>query len=217
MSTDTTQELAVVDRTTGEIIDIAKADTARLAMFCTNLGELRKELAEAEGIVSDELVDRMDHEALYTLHVEDGEQQWEIKGSSPTAGTTVYLEDVLETELQGLVEENTITPEAAGRALHRHISLQLGVPWNADPREIAQKVKEALSIEVAGVAVTVERAEARAVPITSGINALRKQPGTISALDRAKREQPPGRRKATVKLKAQQVRDRPPGEKGSNA
>jgi hypothetical protein len=201
MSAETSQELIVVDRTTGEVIDIAKADTARLAAFCTNLGELRKELAEAEGIVSDELIDRMDHECLYTLHVEDGESQWEIKGSSPTAGTTVYLQDVLETELQALVKGNLITPEAAGRALHRHISLQLGVPWDADPREIAEKVKQALSIDVAGVTVTVERAEARAVPITSGINALRKQSGTVSALDRARREQPTGRRKATVKLK----------------
>jgi hypothetical protein len=195
------QELVVLDHTTGEIIDIAKADTARLAAFCTNLGQLRKELAEAEGIVSDELIDRMDHECLYTLHVEDGELRWEIKGSSPTAGTTVYPQDMLETELQGLVAENLITPEAAGRALHRHISLQLGVPWDADPQEIARKVKEALSIEVAGVTVTVERADARSVPVASGINALRKQSGTINALDRAKREQPPPRRKATVKLK----------------
>jgi hypothetical protein len=217
MDTEQSQELVVVDRYTGDVFDPAKADTARLAAFCTNLGELRKELAEAERVVSDELVDRMDREALYTLHVEDGEQRWEIKGASQTAGTTVYLQDVLETELKGLVDENTITPDAAGRALHRHISLQLGVPWNADPQEIAQKVKEALSIEVAGVTVTVERAEARAVPATSGINALRKQPGTVSAIDRAKREQPPGRRKAIVKLKGQQVRDRPTGEKGTDA
>jgi hypothetical protein len=194
-------DLIVIDRTTGEVLNVATADTVRLAEFCTNLDELRKELAEAEGLVSDRLVQIMDQEALYTLHVDDGERRWEIKSASPTAGSTVYPVDLLETELQGLVDEGAITPDAAGRALHRHISLQLGVPWNADPQEIVQQVKEALSIEVAGVTVTVERAEARAVPIATGINALRKRPGTVSALDRAKREQPVGRRKATVKLK----------------
>ena len=200
MQAEQTQELVVVDRATGEVLDPKTADTARLAEFITNSQSLHKELSDAEGVVSDELVERLDRDASWTAHVENGEFRWEIKASSPTAGTTVYPEDLLETELEGLVREGTITPEAAAKALHRRIILELGVPWDSDPREIARKVKDALSIEVAGVQVKVERSEARITPVASSINALRKVEATREALDRAQRQAAPPRRRATVKL-----------------
>jgi hypothetical protein len=214
MPAEQNQALVVIDRVTGEILDPKDAETVRLARFITNLGQLRKELAEAESIVSDELVERLDRDACWTTRVADGENAWEIKAPSPTAGTTIYPEDILETELETLVREALISPDAAAKALHRRIILELGVPWDADPREIARQVKEALSIEVAGVQVNVERSEARITPIASGINALRKVPGTTTALDNAKREQPAGQRRVTVKLKSQS-RDRQDGEEGT--
>lgn len=204
MQAETAQTLIVVNRATGEILDPKEAETTRLAQFVTDLGRLRKELAEAESIVSDELVSRLDRDACWTAHVADGENVWEIKAPSPTAGTTVYPEDVLETELESLVQEGLISPDAAAKALHRRIILELRVPWDADPREIAREVKEALSIEIAGVQVMVDRSDARITPVASGISALRKVPGTTTALDNAKREQPPGTRRASVKLKGQQ-------------
>jgi len=61
--------------------------------------------------------------------------------------------------------------------------------------------------------VNVERSEARITPVASSINALRKLPGTIDALDKAQREQPVAKRRATVKLKNEhQLRDRLNGE-----
>jgi hypothetical protein len=200
--TEPSQELVVLDRHTGELIDPKQAETARLAAFVTDLGTIRQELSAAEGIVSDELVARMDREAMYTLHVEDGEQRWEIKSQSPAAGATVYPEDMLQTELDALVDANVITDGAAARALHRRIVLELGVPWDANPRELAQQLKQALSIEVGGVELKLERAEARLTPVASAIAALRKIEATRAALDRAQREQPVGRRKATVKVKS---------------
>jgi hypothetical protein len=203
METETSQDLMVLDRATGEMLDPKEAETVRLAQFVTNLGQLRKELAEAERIISDELVSRLDRDACWTAHVADGENAWEIKAPSPTAGTTVYPEDLLETELETLVQDGLISRDAAAKALHRRIILELGVPWDADPREIARKIKEALSIEVADVQVNVERVEARITTVTSGINALRKVPGTSDALDKAKRTQAVATRRATVKLKGQ--------------
>jgi hypothetical protein len=214
MSTDLTEKVNVVDRLTGEIIDVQKAPTEVLAGFVTNLQALRKELADAESLVSDELVDRLDRNVSWTLRVSSKDGAWEIKAPSPTAGTTVYPEDMLETALEDLVDDGMITPEAAAKALHRRIVLELGVPWDADPREMARKVKEAISIDVAGIQVNVERSEARITPVASSINALRKVPGTIDALDKAQREQPPTKRRATVKSTSE-IRDRLNGEKGT--
>jgi len=202
MSTEPTgQELTVVNRVSGEVLDPRTAETARLAAFVTDLHGIRQELSEAESVVSDELVSRLDRDACWTAHVDDGETRWEIKAASPTAGTTSYPEDLLEVELQGLVDAATISSDAAAKALNRRVVLELSVPWDADPREIARKVKQALSIEVAGVTVTVERADAKITPVASAIAALRKVPGTSDALDAAKREQPQGKRRVTVKLK----------------
>jgi hypothetical protein len=190
-----------VSPTTGEVLDLTTASTGQLARVIAELGETRQRLAEYEREVEGVLLEHMDREAMFTLHVDDEGLHFEVKAPSPTAGTTVYPEDMLEVELDGLVGAGTITPDAASRALHRRLFLELGLPWDADPRDLARQVKEALSIEVGGVVVRVERAEAKITPVASAINALRKIPGSIDALDKAKMEQAPGKRRVTVKVK----------------
>jgi hypothetical protein len=188
-----------INPATGEALDLTTASTGQLARVISELGSTRHRLAEFERTIEDALVEHMDREAMFTLRVDDGDQHFEVKAPSPTAGTTVYLPDMLETELDGLVEAGTITPDAAARALHRRLILELGCPWDADPHDLARQVKEALSIEIAGIEVKVERAEAKIAPVASAIAALRKIPGSIDALEKAKREQPPGKRRVTVK------------------
>jgi hypothetical protein len=191
---------AVVQPLTGELVDLESADLGQLAGLLLASVETHSRLGEFESAVNEAVLTKLDRSAQWTMRLDVDGQRVEIKAPSPTAGTTLYPEDMLETELEGLVQQGTITPEAAAKALHRRIVLELGVPWDADPREIARKVKEALSIEVTGVQVRVERSEARITPVASSINALRKVPGTIDALDRAQREQPVAKRRATVKL-----------------
>jgi hypothetical protein len=192
--------LPIPHPTTGEVLDLATASTGQLARVIAELEETRRRLAEFERTVEDVLVEHMDREAMFTLHVDDGDSHYEVKAPSATAGNTVYPEDLLRAELDGLIAAGTITPDAASRALHRRLILELGCPWDASPSDLARQVKEALSIEVAGVSVKVERAEAKVTPVASAINALRKIPGSIDALDRARHEQPPGKRRVTVKV-----------------
>jgi hypothetical protein len=191
--------LPIPHPTTGEVLDLSTASTGQLARVISELGYTRQRLAEFERTIEDALLGHMDREAMFTLHVDDGDSHFEVKAPSPTAGTTVYPVNILEVELDGLVQAGTITPDAASRALHRRLILELGCPWDADPRDLARQVKEALSIEVGGVTVRVERAEAKVTPVASAIAALRKVGGTIDALEKAKRDQPPGKRKVTVK------------------
>lgn len=192
---------ALVVPHTGEVIDLREAPTEMLAAVALEAQRTKREWSEFETMISEEVIRRLDADAVWTMRLEINGEQVEIKAPSPTAGTEVYPEDSLEAELQGLVDDRIVSPEAASRALHRRIVLELGVPWESDPRELARNVSEALSIEVAGVQVKVERSEARLTPVVSAINALRKIEATREALDRAKRIDEPLRRKATVKVK----------------
>jgi len=133
----------VVQPLTGGLIDLENSDAQQLAGLLLAGSDIHRRVSEFEMTVNDVLLAKLDQSAQWTMHVEIDGQWVEIKAPSPTAGTTVYPEDVLETALEGLVQEGTITPGAAAKALHRRIVLELGVPWDADPREIARKVKEA--------------------------------------------------------------------------
>jgi hypothetical protein len=192
---------AVIQPLTGELVDLENANPEQLAGFLVVSGEVRSRLAEFESAVNEAVLAKLDQNAQWTMHLEVKGRQVTLTAPSPTAGTTSYPEDLLEPELRSLVDDATISSDAAAKALNRRVVLELSVPWDADPREIARKVKQALSIEVAGVTVQVERAESRVTPVASAIAALRKVPGTADALDAAKREQPQGKRRVTVKLK----------------
>jgi hypothetical protein len=191
----------VVDFKTGEIVPL-DASTERLAEYMSNLDEVRTALAEAAGAVSDELVARMDREASWTLRVGDPKEgrQWEIKGSSPTAGTETYPPDLLEVELLALVERGTITAEAAGKALRRQVTLTLDVPLNLPLKGVAEGLAQ-IKLTLGENELPIAKADHSAGAIAAGINALRKVAGTGAALDRAKVPGSPGPRRAKVTLK----------------
>lgn len=204
--TEPSAELVVLHPKTGELLAIRTAETEQLAEWRTSVDEARDALAEAEAMVSDEIVRRLDRRAEWTLRVGDPkDRQYEIKAPSPTAGTETYPPDLLRAELNNLVGLDVISEEAAQGALKRQLLLTLSVPWDADLHALVEQLKGAVGIQVAGVEVDVVSVDASERPVASGINKLRKIPSAGEVLDRAKVEQPSGRRRATVKLKTRET------------
>lgn len=191
----TSTELTVVNPATGEILDLSGEPTDSLVELIAGAQELHRRLADFEREVGDVLLEHLDRSACWTLRV----GEYEVKAPSPTAGVEAYPPDLLEGELASLIAQGIITTDAASKACHRRLTLELNVPWSADHRDLARQVKDAAGIDIAGVPVKVRSAEPKTRPVQAGINALRKIPGALDALDRAKVEQPPPSRKATVK------------------
>jgi hypothetical protein len=200
--------LTVLDRSTGELVDVREASTERLAVFDQTVDELIAELNDGRAVVSEELVRRLDRDASWTQRVPDPRApdaaQFEITAPSPQAGSTTYPEADLEAELKGLIARGTISEDGATQALERTVELKLRIPWSADPDAMIDALKRAEEITVAGVAVKVVKAEAKCKTRLPGVAKLLKVPGTAAALARARRTDPVTNRRArvTVKTKA---------------
>jgi hypothetical protein len=97
------------------ITDPRIADLAALAAFVDALtaDHLTSLAREAKGIVSDEIVHRMDKRGSWTLHTGD----LTLKSSSPAAGTEKYDDERLADALATLVEDDVIDAEAARAAI----------------------------------------------------------------------------------------------------
>jgi hypothetical protein len=198
----TTTDLTVIDRHTGEIIDVEKADTERLAAFDAGVADLISELQEARGIVSSELVRRLDRSANWTLRVGDpkGDVQYEITAPSPRAGTTTYPPLDLERELRQLVERKVIDEAAAAGALERTVTLTLDVPLAADLDGVVRSLQRPdVTFDLDGATCKLIKADGGRKSRVQGINRLAKVPGTAAALDRVKFTEPVSGRRATIK------------------
>lgn len=136
--------IEVVDRVSGEIIDVRTADTAILATFCHNLDQLRADLAEAEAIVHQEIVSRLDKSGEWTrrVSIEGVDGVVKITAPSPTAGTTHVLTDVLEQELDQLVEADVIDRAAAAKALERVVTVTFKVETNEAMDKIVDEAQK---------------------------------------------------------------------------
>jgi len=190
--------LSVLDRVTGERLAVRDADTETLAAFMVHQQQLRGELADAEAIVNSALLERLDRGAVWTVRVGDPQTlQYELSAPSPTAGTDSYPPDALETELRALIERGTITPDAAGKALKRQITLVLDVPLNLSLKETAEGLKR-IVLSLGENVLPVVKVNYTASAVKAGIVALRKVSGTTAALDRAKVTATPSRRVKVV-------------------
>lgn len=207
-NTPTVIERTIVDRVHGEVIDVADATTERLAEAITNMQELRARLADEERIVSDELLSRLDRDASWTCSVGDPKEGrvWVLKAPSPEAGTTVYPPDLLETELAELVKRGTITPDAAGAALKRTVTIKLDIPLDVPIAlsEVARGVK-LLQVVVGEKRLCPADTDYACTSVAAGIKALAKVPGTGAALARAAQNATPARR-VSVKLQERETR-----------
>lgn len=185
------RELTVVDRYNGEVIDVRESGSDRLAEAMLNADRLRDQLREAEGVVSGELLRRMDAEAKWTQRVPipgEAGREYEIKGASPTAGTTSYDVETLEAELLPLVEAGTIA-----RALFEEV-VKRTVVVKIDAHDTGRLEKFAKSL---GAAVQESKKAT-----DGGVKRLQSlaNPEVDAAVEKAKRFMP-SNRKATVKIK----------------
>jgi len=103
----------VLDRSSGELIDLREASTDRLARFLDEAAELVSLVNEAKAQVDREVLRRMDAEATWTARA----GAFELRAPSPEAGMTYYDEQALEEVLDGLVERGLVSEPAAAAAL----------------------------------------------------------------------------------------------------
>ena len=198
-------QLQVRDRKTGEMLEVATAPTETLAAFILNAKEVHEEIRDAEAIVNEELIARMDRDASWTARVNDGRTEYELSTTSPDAGTTAYVPEDLERELRPLVERGTVSADAAGAALKRQVVMTLDIPLNLPLAETAAGLA-AIEVALGDNKLPVVSADPRTSSNMRGVNALRKVPGTTAALDRAKSHTAPPARRAKVSIKAQLTR-----------
>jgi hypothetical protein len=103
----------VLDRSSGELIDLREASTDRLARFLDETAELLSLVKEARAQVDREVLRRMDEEATWTARV----GSFELRAPSPEAGMTYHDADALEEALDDLVERGLVSEQAATAAL----------------------------------------------------------------------------------------------------
>ena len=180
------------------VADVRQAGTDELAEVTEKLGDLKALANEADGVVSDELVRRLDMGGKWTLH----EGDYTIKSSSPTAGTVSYDVDELGGVLANLVADEVISEAGANGALEcieatasvpyallRTISLALdGQADQFDHEMAAQWVENLLNAEP----------EPSYKVKLAGVNALLKVPAAREAVEACQVVSEPGRRRAKV-------------------
>lgn len=119
------------------ITDPATADLEALAVFALDADHLVSLAEEAKGIVSDELIGRMDKRGKWTIH----EGGLTIKSSSPAAGTEKYDDERLADALQALVDDDLIDAEAALAAIERVVPPAPDPYWKQKPAGIKSLLK----------------------------------------------------------------------------
>jgi hypothetical protein len=119
------------------ITDPRIADLAALAAFVDAADHLTSLAKEAKGMVSDELVRRMDKRGSWTLRTGD----LTIKSSSPAAGTEKYDDERLADALATLVEDDVIDAEAARAAIEWVVPPPPEPYWRQKPAGIKALLK----------------------------------------------------------------------------
>jgi hypothetical protein len=110
----------VLDRASGELLDVHEAPTERLAQFLEDAAELASQLGEAKSAVEREVLRRMDAEASWTAVA----GEFELQAPSPEAGMTYYEADALHTTLVDLGRRGLIGRQAAYAALKTDITVE---------------------------------------------------------------------------------------------
>lgn len=200
LATPTEQAPALMHPVTGELVPL-DSPTEQLAEILDGTAEAHRLLGEFERILNGELLRRLDADATWTQRVGSGAAgyQFELKASSPDAGTSYYIEDELQQELDGLVKAGIISEAGAEKAMRRRLKMTLDVPWTADLDAMAEQLKRAgVRLNVCGVECIPSAIEPERKVIAAGVKALRKIKGAVQALDRAEHERDAPSRKVKV-------------------
>lgn len=138
-----TPRSTLLDRTSGELIDLTEATTDRLAEVLLTTRELEAELRSAKALVSREVHRRMDREAKWTARVGG----YELRGQSPER--VEYDPEELGRRLRVLRRSGLVSPAACRNALERVVS--------ARPRKAGIRALLKLGGEVAEAVCACER------------------------------------------------------------
>lgn len=212
-------DLALINRANGEILDAVTArallaaagiddprdaETVELAAFVDNTRELRSITDEARGMVSDELVRRLDLDGRWTWR--DG--GYEVKAASPEAGTTRYHTHLLRDALGQLVADGIISPAAARSAV------DVAAATIAVPYDLLRRVRRIMGASVVEGDVTsqeyttafdeieellAEEPAATFVQRPAGIRSLCKIPTARAAIEACRLPASPPPRTARVR------------------
>lgn len=185
--------LEVIDRSTGEVIDVRAAATEDLARFMVNFAAFQADLADGAAIVEEEIRRRLDRGGKWTIREGDPAAgvQYEITAPSPTAGTEGYDPAILEQVLQDLVEDDVISPDAAEAALRRTVAVTFHIPWADEPEDLVRQAEKDDRVKNTPTILC--------APVKAGIAALEKLGDHVTdRLARAKVRTTPPKRKVKV-------------------
>lgn len=184
----------------GLAIDLARAEPLLLAEAVDEIAALKGEMSDAETVLREELVRRLDRSGQWTRRYRHGDVEYEVKAPSPDAGTTSYNAALLEEKLRQHVAAEEIDADAADGALERTVTVTFRVPITADSLDaVADAVKGATQVTLGGVEVEVADVSSQRKVKAAGMNALAKIPATKATVDEATVTLPSPQRKATVK------------------
>lgn len=184
----------VIDWATGEHIELAPATTDRLGEVIENASAVRAGLAEVERDVSNELIARLDRDASWTWRGAGG---LKISAPSPDKGTEDFPLDALEACLLKLIEDETISPDGASKAMKRQITLTVDVPLGTALKPLVEMFKD-WKIEIDEAEMPVVKVDESVSKVAAGIAKLRKIPAAKVALAAAAGTKDPPPRKVKV-------------------
>lgn len=182
---------------TGEALELANATDEQLIDFveaCEDAANFAKELKSR---ASTEFVERLDRSGEWTRRVKIGNDTYEIKAPSPTAGTESFDDEAVIAAVHQLVEQNVIDESAAGKTVRHAVTVTFVTGSEKEAAEIESEAKRDHRYP------NVERSKTIA---KTGINALLKIPGARESIEACKRVSEPksaAERKATVKVKGE--------------
>jgi hypothetical protein len=139
MTAETTNEM-VLHPMTGELLELAHAQTDDLGRFLADVRDYESRLKEAKSLVSREVLRRQDMAATWTTHT-DG---YTLKGSSPAAGEE-WDELALRESLWELVDQGVISEEAAGAAVETVVTYKVRASGVGALRKLGGRVAETVN------------------------------------------------------------------------
>lgn len=118
----------------GEALDVAGAEPEELVTFTDRVREMREAVQDAQAVLDDEWLRRLDRRGKWTMRVGG----FKVEAPSPDAGTTDYDVDELADALEELVNAGEIDLELAAEALERKVTVVFLVDCDKAIRELEE-------------------------------------------------------------------------------
>lgn len=180
---------------TGEVVDLSSATDAEVVDYIEAVENAADQLKAFKSLASTELVERLDRSGEWTRRVDVRGTTYEIKSTSPTAGTESYDDEQVIAAVAQLVADGVIDESAAGKTVRHIVAVEFTTGDAKAADEIEQEAKRDVRYP------TVERSRKVA---KTGINALLKIPAAKDSIEACKTVSAPksaAERRVSVKVK----------------